>query len=85
MFFVKLNFQDEGQLFVIRLFYILPIYPKSFTFQFLSRGIRIYFPILTGVKNGRITSWKIGEILLKILILILTFQGDDQFYANWFW
>ena len=36
--------------------YILIISGKCLAFQFLSRGIRMYFSILTGVKNGFLTS-----------------------------
>ena len=56
MFSLKFILQDEDQLSFNFLFFILIIQINFFAFQFLSRGIRIYFPILAGVKNERITS-----------------------------
>ena len=49
-----------------------------------SCGICIYFPVLIGVKNGRITSWKISEILLKNVDFDVFFQGEVPFYTSWF-
>ena len=46
-------------------FYIIIIYRKFFDSQCLSCGIRIYFPILTGVENVRFYSSKIGHILVE--------------------
>ena len=60
-----LNFQGEGHTFANCLFYILIISRKSFSFQFLSCGIRMFFAILPGVEDGRFTSWKVGDIPLK--------------------
>ena len=53
MFFLKLLFHDEGHLYASCLFYIPTICPKWYLFQFFSRGIRMYIPILTGAQNGR--------------------------------
>ena len=53
---LKINFQDKGHLYVRCLLYILTIYVKCLLFQFLGRGIRIHIPILTPVRNGRISS-----------------------------
>ena len=53
MFFCKLLFSDENHLYANCFFYILNIYPKCLLFQFLSGGIRIHIPILTGIENGR--------------------------------
>ena len=46
-------------------FFILFILFKCFAFDFLSCGIRMYFPILTCVENGRFISWKNGDIVVK--------------------
>ena len=51
MFFLKLVFHDVGHLYAKCLFYIPTIYAKSLIYQFLSRGIRMHIPILTGVQN----------------------------------
>ena len=56
MMTLNLNFQVKGHSFTNGLFYILIILRKCFVFQFLTRGIRMYFPILTGVENGCFTS-----------------------------
>ena len=39
-------------------------------------------PILTGVQNIRINSWKTGHILLKNLLLKLIFQDEGHLYGN---
>ena len=44
IFFLKLNLQDEGQLYVNFLFYILIIYRICLLFQFLGRDIRMRIP-----------------------------------------
>ena len=54
--YFNLNFQNESHSFANCLFYILIISRKFPALQFLTRGIHMYFPILTGVKNGRFTS-----------------------------
>ena len=51
MFFLKLNFQDEGHLRAISLFFILIFYHKCFAFQFLCCGIGLHISMLTGVQN----------------------------------
>ena len=69
---MNLNYQDEGHLYANCLLYVLTIYPKYLLLQFLTCGIRMHIPILTGVQNGDI-SWKKSHILLK------TFR-----FENWF-
>ena len=54
--FFRLYFWDEGDLYANFLFDVSTIYPKCYLFQFFSRGIRIYFFILTDDKNGLFTS-----------------------------
>ena len=49
---LNLNFQWEGQFYANFLFYILIVSGKCLAFQFVSRGIRKYFSIVTGIKNG---------------------------------
>ena len=46
------------------LFCILNIYHKCLFLQFLGCGISMHIPILTGVQNGQISSWKNGYNLL---------------------
>ena len=65
MFFLKLLFRDEGHLYANCLFYISTIHPKCHLFQFFSRSIRMYIPILTGIENGRTSLRKNSFILLK--------------------
>ena len=79
---LKINFQDKGHLYFRCLLYILTIYVKCFLFQFLGRGIRIHIPILTPVRNGRISSWWNFHILLKKLLVKLNFQNEGDLYAN---
>ena len=54
--FFWLSFRDQGDLYANFLFDVSTIYPKCYLFQFFSRGIRMYFFILTEVKNGLFTS-----------------------------
>ena len=65
MLILNLNFQADVHSFANCLFYILIISRKWLAFQFLTRGIHMFFAILTEVENGRFTSWKIGDIPLK--------------------
>ena len=58
MLFLKLLFRDEGHLYANCLFYIPTIYPKCHRFHYFSRGIRMPFPILTGIQSGRYKSPK---------------------------
>ena len=67
MLILNLNFQGEGHSIASCLFYILIILQEWLAFQFLTRGTHMFFAILTGVENGRFTSWKIGDIPLKNL------------------
>ena len=56
MFLLNLDFQGESQLYANFLIYILIISGKCLAFQYLSRGIRMYFSIPSRVKNGRFDS-----------------------------
>ena len=58
--------------------YILTIYCKCFTFQFLSRGIRAYIYIITLIQKGHISGYKHGHILLKNVLLKLHFQHEGH-------
>ena len=59
-FFSKMKGHLHGNF----LFYILFIYHKCLLFQFISRGIGMHIPILTGVQNERISkNAKITHIL----------------------
>ena len=69
LFLLKVHFQDGGQLYAHCLFYILIIWRKFLPFYFLNRGIGIYIPILTGIQNGYLTTWKIGDIFRKNIVL----------------
>ena len=69
MFFLKLNFQDEGQLYANSLFYIHTVQGKCLGFEFLSSGLHMHMSILTVVQNGRFTSRKIGDTFLKNVLL----------------
>ena len=53
IFSLKLNFEEKGQLYANFLFDILILERKFFAFECLNLGIYMYFPILTGVENGR--------------------------------
>ena len=66
------------------LFYILILYRKCFSFQFLYCGIRMHFSTLIGVQNGRISSWKNIIFFWKMFFLKLNFQDEDQFYSQCF-
>ena len=68
MFFLKLLFRDEGHLYANCLFYIPAIYPKCHLFQFYSRGISMYIPILTWVLYGRRSFWDSSHIFLKNIL-----------------
>ena len=55
---------------------------NAFFFQFLSRDMRMYIPIPTGVQNWRIRSWKNGHIWLNIAT-IATFESlNDKVKVN---
>ena len=56
MFLLNLDFQGESQLYANFLIYILIISGKCLAFQYLSRGIHMYFSIPSRVKNGRFDS-----------------------------
>ena len=57
MFLLKLYFEDKGQLYAAFLLYVPTACLKCvFFLQFLSRGIPMQLPILTGVENGRTIS-----------------------------
>ena len=42
----------------------------------------MHIPILTGVQNVRISRWRIGHILIKLLLLKLIFQNEGHLYGN---
>ena len=65
MYFLKLDFQDEGHLYVNCSLSTLTIHSKYFLSQFLILGILLHIPILIGFQSGRITSWKSYHILSK--------------------
>ena len=73
MFFLKLLFRNEGHMYANCLFYILPFFFKHFLSQFLSRGIYMNIPILTGVQNGRTSLRKNSHILLKNVLFEAAF------------
>ena len=75
---LKLNFQCEGHLHATCLFYILSLCPKCLLSQFLSRGIRMHIPFLTGVQKGHISGLKNSHILRKKLLLKLNFQCEGH-------
>ena len=53
MFFLKLIFQAEDQLYVNFCFFILTVYRKYLLFQFFGWGLHMHVPILTGAQIGR--------------------------------
>ena len=65
-FFLKLNFQDEDQLYANCLFHILSLHCECFLFQHLVGCIRMHIHILTGVQTWHIIKWKNGHFLQKI-------------------
>ena len=61
---LKHIFQDKDHLYGNSLFYVVSIYCKCLLSQLLIRGVRMHIPILTGVKNERISkNAKITHIL----------------------
>ena len=71
---MRLYFGNEGHLYAKFLLDILTIDPKRHLFQFFSRDMRLYIPILTGVKNGRINLRKNSVILLKKIFFLNLFS-----------
>ena len=65
--------RDGGHLYPNPLPYIPTICPKCYFFQFLSRGIRMYIPILTGVRNGHISGLKDSVFWLKLILFEISF------------
>ena len=51
---------------------------NAFFFYFLSRGIRMDIPILTGVQKRHISSYKGPHNLLKDVLLKLYFQQEGH-------
>ena len=49
--FLKLNFQDEDQLYANCSFHILSLYRKYFLFQFLIGCVRMYIHIITWIQT----------------------------------
>ena len=72
-FFLWLYFRDEGHLYAKCLFDIFTIYPKCHRFNFFSRGIHMYIPILTGVQNGRISHLNDSVFLLNNVLFEASF------------
>ena len=81
MFLLKLLLDDEGHFYANCLTYIPTIYLQSLLFQFFSRGIRMYIPILTGVQNGHISLPKNNLMLKKKFFLRLFFRDEGHLYA----
>ena len=75
--FFEAFFQDEDHLYANCLFYNLTIYRQYFFFQFLSLGIRMHIPILTGVQKRRITRWQNIIHALKLI-----FQDKGHLCTN---
>ena len=65
---MKLNFQDQSQLYASYMFNIIPIYSTYLLLQLLSCGIRVYIPNLATLQNGRIIGRKNDHILLTIVL-----------------
>ena len=55
---------------------------NAFSFHFWGCGIRMDICILTRAQKGRISGWKHGYILPKILLLKLNFSDECHLYAN---
>ena len=55
---------------------------NSFFFSFLSHGIRMHIPILTGVQTGRVSRWENGQILITNLLWKLLFQDEGHLHGN---
>ena len=66
MYFLALNFQDEGHFYANYWFTVLIIQRKCLVFHFLSRSIPMNIPILTLVQNERINTYKSSHFLQKI-------------------
>ena len=58
---------------LVCLFNILTIYSKCRCFHFVSRGIGMYIPILTGVQNGHISCLKDSVSLQKKILFEASF------------
>ena len=81
---LKLNFQDEGHLYVICVFAILFLCFKCLFSQFFSHGMRKCISILTKAQKGHISGLKNGHILRKDGLLKLNFQGEGKLDAYFF-
>ena len=79
--FLKLSFRDEGRLYAKFLFDIFTIYPKCHLFQFFSRGIHMYIPILIGVQHEPKSHRKDIVSCLKMFLSKLNFQDKGQFWV----
>ena len=73
VFFLRLYFQDEGDLYANSLFDVLNIYPQCYLFQFFSRGIRMYISVLTEFQNGRMNLRKKSCFVKKYFFLKFIF------------
>ena len=72
------KFQGEGHLYANYFFYILAICRKCLRIQISRCGTRMHIPIITGVENGQISSWKSGRILMKNVLLRLNLQNEGH-------
>ena len=64
------------------LFNILTIYPKCHCFHFVSRDIRMYIPILTGVQNRHLSRLKDSVFLLKNVLSEASFPWWRSFVCH---
>ena len=83
MFILKPLLDDEGHLYPDSLFYILIVYLKHLFFQFFSRGIRVYIPILRGVQNGHISRLKGSVFLLKNVLFEALYPSLRSLVCQW--
>lgn len=74
--------QNSDQLYVNFLFSILSFCHKCLPFQFLSFGIRIQIPIITGVQKWGISSWRNHRIFRKNVLLPLNLPNKGHVYVN---
>ena len=63
-------------------FNILPFCFKCFLFEFLSDGIPIYIPILTGSKWRHKSQKELSHFAKKPFFFKFYFQDEGDFYAN---
>ena len=73
MFFLKIISHDEGHLHANFFFYIVTVYLKCLLFQFFSRSIYMYTPILIGFKM---------DAQSKLLVLYSLFGLTCLFFSS---